>query len=103
MQAAAGARRREREYTGFLEAAVGLADASAALGPLLSRPSRIVLGSAILRIGEVDRVVGCATASADRRRLEVAAACVAGARASLAEAQHDAAVDAVRRRTLRLV
>jgi hypothetical protein len=103
MQAAAGARRQEGAYAGFLEAAVGLADASTALRPLLSRRARIELGSAILRVGEADRAVGCALASHEPGRLATAAGLVERARAALVAAQRSAAVDAARRRTLRPV
>jgi hypothetical protein len=93
----------ERAYTGFLRAAASLADASLACQPALSRTGRIVLGAAVLRLGEADRSLGRALASRDRLRLEDAAGRLEVARAALREAERYAVVDAARRRTLRLV
>jgi len=93
----------ERAYAGFLRAAASLADAAPACKPVLSRSGRIVLGAAVLRVGEADRSVGCALASRNRLRLEDAAGQLELARAALREAERYAAVDAARRRTLRLV
>jgi hypothetical protein len=95
-------RRRRRTYTRFLEASVGLIDASAACGPRLSRSGRIVLGTAILRVCEADRAVGFALLTAEPRRLEEAAAGLGLARTTLADAGRHASFDVTRRRSISL-
>src|SRR5260221_1070880 len=92
--------RRERSYAGFLEAACELSAASTALRAGLSRPRRIALTAAVLRLGEVDRFVACALASPERRRLEHAVAGLDVARATLVDAGREAAFDAGRRRSI---
>ena len=94
--------RGEREYEGLLEATLGLIDASAAFAPNLSRPRRIVMGAAILRVCEAEGSARAALASPEQRRLERAAARVERACMLLEDAGRDAVLDAARRRSLSL-
>jgi hypothetical protein len=89
-------------YARFLEAGVGLIDASTACGPRLSRSGRIDLGAAILRVGEADGAARYALLTAEPRRLEKAAAGLDDARATLADAGRHASFDAARRRSISL-
>jgi hypothetical protein len=95
-------RRQERVYARFLEASVGLIDASTAFGPRLSRSGRIVLGAAILRVCEADDAARYALLTADPQRLRQAAAGLGMARATLADAGRHASFDAARRRSISL-
>ena len=86
----------------FLEASVGLIDASTACGPRLSRSGRIVLGAAILRACEADGAARYALLTTEPRRLEEAAAGLDDARAVLTDAGRHASFDAARRRSISL-
>ncbi len=96
-------RRRERVHTRFLEATVGLIDASTACKPRLSRSGRIVMGTAILRACEADRAARYALLSPEPRRLERAAVGLDLARATLLDAGRQTAIDTARRRSISLV
>lgn len=83
----------------FLEATIGLADASAGMSPR----ARLALQTAILRVWESERVARAALLTAEPRRLGRAAVELRRAREALADASLDAAADARRRRLLSAV
>jgi hypothetical protein len=95
-------RRRERVYARFLEASVGLIDASTAYAPRLSSSRRIAMDAAILRVCEADGAARYALFTTEPRRLAEAAAGLDLARATLAEAGRHASFDAARRRSISL-
>jgi len=90
-----GGRGRDGDYARFAEASLGLADAAARL----PRRARFGVEMTVLRVCESEQVARSALLDRSARRLELAASGVDSARTMLA----DAALDARRRRSLRLV
>ena len=88
-------RTADGEYVRFVEATLGLADAATRL----PRRARFGMAMSILRVSESEQIARSAIVDGSPRRLELAASGVRSARTLLA----DAAVDARRRRSLRLV
>jgi hypothetical protein len=87
------------EYGRFLEATLDLADASAAL----PRRGRFELTVALLRACESDRIARTALLEPEIQGLQRAVVSLGRARAALADASQEAAIDAARRRSLALV
>jgi hypothetical protein len=91
------------DYGRFLEAALGLVDATEARAPGLSSRSRIEMDAAILRLYEADCTARVALVEPEPGRLELAAVGLHEARVRLADASSEAAFDTARRRSLALV
>jgi len=85
---------QDGDYARFLEATIGLAAEASGL----PRRARFGVEMTILRVCESEQLARAALVDRSPRRLELAASGVRSARAMLA----DAAVDARRRRSLRL-